>query len=367
MLKIKRSELVRKLDKLENNYGDGNLPITKGILIEQVHNKLLFLATKLDVFAQTFIDLGEESKLEGRICVDGATFISIIKKMEAEDIQIDVKENKILIASDNTKVEMQLMDQSLFPQLPTISQGTPLLIDLKYFLVGVKHTGFSASVDDQRPAALRCIRFVVEENNVSLISTDGFRVSKFKFKSDSPVPHKIGVNIQPELLNKILERQTVSDGSKCAVNITDTHLVLQFVDAIYIVKLVDGDYLNVDAMLAANNNILMTVNRKDLLSAIDLLNQIRSSQLSIVNFCINDDKVLLRNEVESNSIDKFLKVDHEGEDVKISFNLKYMREVLSVMTSENVIFRIKSRLELVTVEPVGYEYKHAILPVAVNK
>ena len=62
---------------------------------------------------------------------------------------------------------------------------------------------------------------------------------------------------------------------------------------------------------------------------------------------------------------------HEGEDLEIGFNCRYLINSIKAAEGENIVIHMKSPTQAITVEPAeedeNFSYFYMILPVRMNK
>ena len=89
------------------------MPILKNFLIETIDNKIKLIMTNLELAVTVFIP-GKVIK-NGDLTIPFNIFNSIINNLQSERINLENKENKLIIKTDNYQAKIQGIKKKNFP------------------------------------------------------------------------------------------------------------------------------------------------------------------------------------------------------------------------------------------------------------
>ncbi len=127
-----------------------------------------------------------------------------------------------------------------------------------------------------------------------------------------------------------------------------------FGNHIWICRLIDGKYPNYSAVIPQENPNLLTVNRNLLLSSIRRASILSNKSTNQVRFKLSGNILHLHAEDTefANKADMQIPCDYKGEDINIGFSSKFLTEMLSVLSSDDVLMRMSQPNRPGILEPI---------------
>src|SRR3989339_1900859 len=156
------------------------LPILANILIKADKTKLTFSATNLENSITTSIAAKIEK--EGEITVNGKILNDIVSNLSSGTIEIEMVKEQIKLSSLKFKSNILGSNTSDFPKLPKDIGKKPIILNKEEFIKSLSKILFSVSLDETRPI-LTGVLFLFKNKSLSLVATDGFRLSEINLKT----------------------------------------------------------------------------------------------------------------------------------------------------------------------------------------
>ena len=151
------------------------IPATEGIYIQAKNSRLNLTGYDLEVGITTSIDCSTEA--EGSIVLNARLLCDILRRLPGAAVTINVDSHNLCkITSGEAEFSLVGIPANDYPELPTVSGGLPFAIKQNVLRDMVKQTIFGVAVQDIKPVH-KGIKFEVENNNLRLISCDGFRLA----------------------------------------------------------------------------------------------------------------------------------------------------------------------------------------------
>ena len=317
------------------------VPILENILFEIDNGNLLITAS--DLQTTIMVEVQVESKEDGSIAIPSKTLIETLKNLPEQPVtfSIDKESYNIEINSDNGRYKLVGENATDFPKVPEVSDGYSTDINSKNLIDAINYTIFAASNDELRPA-MTGIYFSLLKDSCTFVSTDGHRLVKYNrtdIKGDDLnhmmiLPKKSMSLIRASLLNeKASNIKLEFNASNAFFSIENIKITCRLIDEKY------PDYENV---IPLDNNNKISIDRIELLNSLKRISIYANKTTNQVRFKVSGSELLVSSEDLdfSNEANERLSCDHDGNDIEIGFNAKFLIEILSNLNSKNVFLNL---------------------------
>lgn len=335
-------------------------PILEGIKISAEDNILTLSATDTELSIEKKIKA--DVKIEGETVVPGKFITEFVKKLSGNEIELEVNErNQLLIRYEGNESVIQCYNPNEYPGFRKINTEYYFGISQKDFKTSVSKSIFSVALDDSRPV-LKGVLFDIDNNNLTTVALDGYRLAKIQKKISSSIKKSIVVPARSlNEVSKILE--DVDD----IINVyIDTNaIMIDNGDTKIISRLLEGDFINYNQIIPANYETFIVVNKAQIEEALERVSLLtKVGQNNFVRFEITENNVMLTSNSEIGNIKENISITTNGKDITIAFNPRFILEALKANSSEFVKFCFNKSTNPCVIVPVeGDEFLYLILPV----
>ena len=155
---------------------------------------------------------------EGEVTVPAKTIADFVNNLSPGNINLLSEKEKVQVKAEGTTSTIAGMNSSDFPSIPSSVAKDSFDLPTEDFTDALSKVLFATSVDETRPI-LTGVLFVFKKGEVSLVATDGFRLSQKKLKSKSIT--KSGVAILPKTALSEVTRTAKSENLTVSLQGTD--------------------------------------------------------------------------------------------------------------------------------------------------
>lgn len=368
---LKKNELVNRLNIVNRAIsGKVMIPILSGIKISAQSNGLTLIGSNSEISIKTSIAADQKNDLkieeEGEIVVSANFFTSIIKRLSESDLQIYTEGSQIKISSGQSLFTVSGQAADNYPQLPRIDDALNIKIPADQLTDLIAETIKSVSAQDSRPL-LTGIHFVIDQNQIKVVSTDSHRLAQriVTLKSDSPlttdvvVPSKALTELRA-LIEGIKEVDLQFDESRLMVNLGDT---------VFYSRLLEGQYPQTDRLIPKESTSSFSIDSQVLSASLDRASLVAHQSGNLVaQFTISNGSLEISTErSEIGNVHESLPIKNfQGKDLKISFNPDFVKDALSSISEKTLNFSFTSSLRPFVIRPAegqGNEKIQLITPV----
>ena len=370
---VSSSALSSKLNMLAKVIGSKNsLPILDCFLFQVANGEMSITASDSDNVSKSTLALTDHDG-DGEFCVPNRVILDALKELPEQPLHFDVdaagEAVAIKIVYQNglynftgQSAEEYPRTQSMNDACTTVSLPTEMLIN------NISRSLFATASDELRPV-MNGIYFDLTADALAIVASDGHKLVRsknFTIKSESPSAFNLPKK-PASLLKNILNK----DGDDAIIKFDDRSAEIQFTDGVMRCRLIDGRYPNYNSVIPNNPNEV-TVDRRGLQSALRRVLPFASESSQLIRFHIESGRF----EVSSEDIDfstsakEQLSCEYNGSPISIGFKGSSLMEILSNLTSDNIIIQLAdpSRAGIIVPaeQPENEDILMLIMPMLLN-
>lgn len=370
---VSSSALSSKLNMLAKVIGSKNsLPILDCFLFQVANGEMSITASDSDNVIKSTLALTDHDG-EGEFCVPNRVILDALKELPEQPLHFDVdaagEAVAIKIVYQNglynftgQSAEEYPRTQSMNDACTTVSLPTEMLIN------NISRSLFATASDELRPV-MNGIYFDLTADALAIVASDGHKLVRsknFTIKSESPSAFNL-----PKKPASLLKNILSKDGDDAIIKFDDRSAEIQFPDGVMRCRLIDGRYPNYNSVIPNNPNEV-TVDRRGLQSALRRVLPFASESSQLIRFHIESGRF----EVSSEDIDfstsakEQLSCEYNGSPISIGFKGSSLMEILSNLTSDNIIIQLAdpSRAGIIVPaeQPENEDILMLIMPMLLN-
>ncbi len=349
------------------------LPILSNVLISTDDGRLKLSATNLELGIVARI--GAKVDEEGAITVPARTLQDFVNTLPPErvDMTIDAKTNTLKLRCGTTDSNIRGISADDYPAIPEGDAETGIAMPAPAFREMIDHVVFAAAREDNRPI-LTGISARFEGHTLTLAAADGYRLAIRTAELESPVSEPISLIIPARTLAE-LARVMSADDSMVYISIPSGRSQVMFhlsqVDVVS--QLIEGTFPNIEQIIPKTHNTMTIVPTEELLRACKRAEIFAREASYTARLAIAPGESSLVPGVVTVSAQSQEKGDNEGRldgqvsgsAVEISFNVRYLIDVLNVIKEDQVVLETASASSPGVIRPVNrQDFTHVIMPMA---
>ncbi|URM37173.1 DNA polymerase III subunit beta [Flavobacterium anhuiense] len=328
--------LLEKLLILNGVMNSSNtLPILDCFLFEINHNKLKITASDLETTMSSTIDISSSDN--GAIAVP-KLLIEILKSFPEQPLVFSVLENATIeISSQSGIYNIAYAQAKDFPTAVLIEDGQTTTLNSKVLSKAISKTIFATGTDDLRPT-MTGVLFQFSESGLNFVATDAHKLVRYQRK-DIFTPQPVEMIVPKKPLN-VLKGILSSLDVEVNISFNQTNVIFTFNDYIVICRLVDGKYPNYAGVIPKENPNKALINRTTLLSSVKCVSLFanKTTKQLVLSFGGNEIHLTAEDVDYSNKANERLTCNYIGEDTRIGFNAKYLSEMITNISAEEINF-----------------------------
>ena len=346
------------------------VPILENFLFEIDKSRLTVTASDLQTSMITEINV--ESKERGSIAVPARILLDTLKNLPDQPVTFSMDEStySIELSSDNGRYKLSGENATDFPKVPSVSNDFSASISSDVLGRAISNTIFATSNDELRPA-MTGVYVNLGDKNTTFVSTDGHRLVRYR-RADVKSDNGSTIIIPRKALN-LLKATLPSENTDVTIDFNPSNAFFKFGTIRMICRLIDERFPDYENVIPATSTIKMTINRTDFLSSLKRISIYANKTTHQVRLKITGSELQVSAEDLdfSNEANERLSCEHEGEDIEIGFNARFMIEMLSNLDTEQIKLNMSAPNKAGVILPVEKDKNEDILmlvmPVMLNQ
>ena len=317
------------------------VPILDNVLFEIENGNLLITAS--DLQTSVMVEIQVESKGDGSVAIPAKILIDTLKNLPEQPVtfSIDDENYNIEINSDNGRYKLAGENATDFPKVPQITDSYSIDLSSELLSNAISNTIFSTSTDELRPA-MTGIFLKLSTSSCTFVSTDGHRLVKY-VRSDisgDEVDHEM---ILPRKSLNLLKSTLPSEkSSDVKLEFNASNAFFSFDNVKMVCRLIDERYPDYENVIPLDNSNNIVIDKSEVLNSLKRISIYANKTTNQIRFKISGGEILISAEDLdfSNEANERISCEHDGADIEIGFNAKFLIEILSNLNSTRVTFKL---------------------------
>lgn len=337
-IKVNRKDFLKGIQIVENAVSENKIrPVISGIFIEARENEIFLKGTDLELSINFKIN-GEVSE-NGKIVIKYKLIEEFLKQIGDETIELIEENGKIIIKTEKINSEFSTFDPENYPITPVLELGVEYSFDKQKLLDSIENAKIAASITPEN-LAVNCIRLEIEENKIKLISSDTYRLIYLEEDLDEEEKNKesLSVSIPLKTIDGLIKIMKLIDENKVILKSDGTKVYFRLGEVEILTRVIELQFPDYKSILSGSQyDKKILLNTKDFISVLKrtlifVRDNYEAKNSGIFHF--ENDKLLLNGVSENAKIKEEIPIIKEGEDLKISLNVKFLLDYVATITGE---------------------------------
>ncbi|MFA4890203.1 MAG: DNA polymerase III subunit beta [Candidatus Paceibacterota bacterium] len=314
-----------------------SLPILSNILISTEDRNLKLTATNLEIGIEVEIPAKIEKK--GKVAVLANIFSSFISNISNEEnITLESQNNNLLVSILNSSTLIKGQKPDDFPILPKTNEKREVEIPVEDFIKGLKSVSYAVSFSNIKPEISSVFIYSGKNTPLTFVATDSFRLAEKKFKYS--FPDFKGVLVPQRSVSEIMR---IFDGRKGKVKlIFDRNQIFVVLDNIkFISRLTEGVFPDYQQIIPKKFTTDVVTDKNLFIGSLKTAS-VFSNKLNELNMAVNSKNgsvSIKTSNTEAGEHTANIPAKVTGEELKMTFNHKYIYDCLPHIDSEKILLR----------------------------
>lgn len=317
------------------------VPILENFLF--VINDGTLTVTASDLQTSMITELEVEAKEDGSIAIPSKILIETLRNLPEQPVtfSIDPDTYSIEINSDNGRYKLAGENATDFPKVPTVSDGYSVNMSSGVLSQAINSTIYATSNDELRPA-MTGVYIKLDETNTTFVATDSHRLIRYRrVDVASDMSHSM---IIPRKALTLLKSTLPSENTNVNMEFNASNAFFNFANVQMICRLIDERFPDYENVIPIGNDNSIEIEKASFLSSLKRIAIYANKTTHQVRLKVTGSELMISAEDLdfSNEANERLSCEHDGEDIEIGFNAKFLIEMLGNIDSDQITLKLSA-------------------------
>ena len=363
--KANLQKAINVLQKVSQNKTSSNLPGT--IYMTTKNGQVELQGNDFELGIRLTID--GDIKEPGTLVVGSRYFQELIRKLPGDTIELYKPEdgNSLTITSGSSEFNLVTLHPDDFSLVEQIHDQDHVNIDSFAMKELIDLTNYAAATDEDRPVFTGAL-LEIKENEVTMVATDTHRMAVKKITIDEPATTPMRAIIPTKTLAEVSRLLPTDNPAMINIIWNRTQIVFNF-ESIYIIsRLIEGTYPEYEKVIPSQFDSSAVIDRREFAGAVDRVSLLaKDISYNVIRYDWAESNVTLSTQnTEIGMAKEDVAVEFKGTPFTISFNGRYISDILRHSTGDNIHLFLKQNGPVVIRQDNNPNYTYVVTPVRTN-
>ena len=363
--KANLQKAINVLQKVSQNKTSSNLP--GAIYMTTKNGQVELQGNDFELGIRLTID--GDIKEPGTLVVGSRYFQELIRKLPGDTIELYKPEdrNSLTITSGSSEFNLVTLHPDDFSLVEQIHDQDHVNIDSFAMKELIDLTNYAAATDEDRPVFTGAL-LEIKENEVTMVATDTHRMAVKKITIDEPATTPMRAIIPTKTLAEVSRLLPTDNPAMINIIWNRTQIVFNF-ESIYIIsRLIEGTYPEYEKVIPSQFDSSAVIDRREFAGAVDRVSLLaKDISYNVIRYDWAESNVTLSTQnSEIGMAKEDVAVEFKGTPFTISFNGRYISDILRHSTGDNIHLFLKQNGPVVIRQDNNPNYTYVVTPVRTN-
>ena len=363
--KANLQKAINVLQKVSQNKTSSNLP--GAIYMTTKNGQVELQGNDFELGIRLTID--GDIKEPGTLVVGSRYFQELIRKLPGDTIELYKPEdgNSLTITSGSSEFNLVTLHPDDFSLVEQIHDQDHVNIDSFAMKELIDLTNYAAATDEDRPVFTGAL-LEIKENEVTMVATDTHRMAVKKITIDEPAITPMRAIIPTKTLAEVSRLLPTDNPAMINIIWNRTQIVFNF-ESIYIIsRLIEGTYPEYEKVIPSQFDSSAVIDRREFAGAVDRVSLLaKDISYNVIRYDWAESNVTLSTQnTEIGMAKEDVAVEFKGTPFTISFNGRYISDILRHSTGDNIHLFLKQNGPVVIRQDNNPNYTYVVTPVRTN-
>lgn len=324
-------------------------PVLENLKIELDEKGLFITGSNYDMTIKTLVPYQDGDKeiirnyKEGAILIKTKYIVDITRKLESEEITLEVFDGTIVtINANGSNYKLNCIAAEEYPDLDLDPTGIQLTLTKDQFDAIVNQTAFAASTKEQRPI-LTALNLEAMDGTLTATATDSARMARKQIPVDADL--NFVANVPAKMIVEV--DRLIENVPSIYMSFSDKKALFTLGRTIVATRLVPGDYPNTRNIVPRMTNYELEINAIDLIKAIDRANILSVERENVVDLMMSENgvEVSAKSSQVGSSVQTIDLYKFTGSNLRISFNSEFVLAAIKALDCEDVTLQFVAEMK----------------------
>ena len=330
------------------------LPVLSNLHVAAGPDGVAITGTDLEVELVARLSEGVDVVGPGQTTIPARKLTDIWRSLpEGSSVAVEVERDRAIVRSGRSRFTLATLPAADFPKVEAAPGDLELSVPSSEIRRLLNQTAFSMAQQDVR-YFLNGMLLEVTPQHIRTVATDGHRLAMCTLAKEGSASTDRRQVIVPRKGIVELGRLLAEDGENAVISLARNHLRATFAGYSLTTKLVDGRFPDYEKVIPKEGGNVLTADRETLKQAFGRASILSNEKYRGVRIVLEPDQMTVRaNNPEQEEAEEVVAISYSGQRLEIGFNVSYLQDVLSALSTETVRVSVSDANSSALIEGLG--------------
>jgi DNA polymerase III subunit beta len=342
------------------------LPSLSGIKLAATSQSLILSATDTELgLILEVTDVSVET--EGTLLLPGRLLADVVRSLPNGQVTLALRteQRDVELTAGSARFHLRTLSAEDFPRLPELGADAARL-PATPLAETIERVARAASRDEVRPI-LTGVLVQVEDNQLTMVATDSYRLSVKHAELEVSLPEAIEANVPARALRELARIVAQEEPEEVAITLARNQAVFQAGPVVLFSRLIEGQFPSWRQLIPESFEHEVRLPRAELVDVARRVSQLAQRNAPL-RFAFAEGELTVAAETpEVGDASEALPAPYSGEPLEIAFNPQFLIEGLESVEGDELAMKLSSPLRPGLLQPVGRDdFSYLVMPIRLN-
>ncbi len=305
----------------------------------------------------------------GEVLLPTQKISSILRELQCEEVELQVDDQTIVVKAANSRFRLSSEDPREFPPVPEFGEESYFRVPAPVFRQMIRRTSFATDTESTR-YALGGLLLEFSEGTITLAATDSRRLAVTTASCETlgtpVIPAR--TTVVPTKAMTLLERSIDPQAEFVDIAVHENDVMMRSGPCTVYSRLVEGRFPRYRDVIPRSGNVNVRLTGGPFFSAVRQSLIVTDEESRGVDFHFSNSVLALSSQASAVGDSRIeLPVEYDHDDIRITFDPKYVAEFLRVLAPETLVDLQLTDSDTAAVFRVEDSYTYVIMPLTQDR
>jgi DNA polymerase III subunit beta len=342
------------------------LPSLGGILATVNSDGVTLRATDMELALTRAVD-ESKAETEGTVLLPGRLLVDVARNLPPGEVTLEQRpeQRDVELTAGSARFHLRTLPAEDFPRLPDF-EGEAVKLPGPALAETIERVVRAASRDEVRPI-LTGVLLQAEENRLTMVATDSYRLSVKHTELDAPVGQPLEANVPARALRELSRIVTAEEVDEVEIAMPRNQVVFRIGPVLLSSRLIEGQFPSWRQLIPESFEHEVRLPREEFLEVTRRVGQLAQRNAPLRLAFAEGELTVAAETPDVGDATEAMPAPYSGEPLEIAFNPQFLIEGVDSVDTDELAIQLSSPLRPGLLRPVGSEeFSYLVMPIRLN-
>jgi DNA polymerase-3 subunit beta len=342
------------------------LPSLGGILAIVDSGGVTMRATDMELALTRAVDEAQTER-EGTVLLPGRLLVDVVRNLPHGEVTLEqrAEQRDVELTAGSARFHLRTLPAEDFPRLPEF-EGEAVKLPGPALAETIERVARAASRDEVRPI-LTGVLLQADENRLTMVATDSYRLSVKHTELESPVDQELEANVPARALRELSRIVTAEGAEEVEIAMPRNQVVFRVGPVLLSSRLIEGQFPSWRQLIPESFEHEVRLPREEFLEVARRVGQLAQRNAPLRLAFAEGELTVAAETPDIGDATEAMPAPYSGEPLEIAFNPQFLIEGVDSVDTDELAVQLSSPLRPGLLRPVGSEdFSYLVMPIRLN-